>query len=196
MRLCSCGGKPSICLNCEKHFLAKKSTIDSTKWTVFCSRKCYYESKRSEVDCVCPNCGKAFKAWPSLLDRSKHPPCCSIKCRKEYRHGVFAGGFKRGSLIHSQMRERHVLVKRAGYVSSYTGEHRIIAGALIGRPIRRGEYVLRIDRNPENNDGNNLFVCESTEFFKIRSGVLPWPSKSNLANYGGVESHASLRSPS
>ena len=64
------------------------------------------------------------------------------------------------------------------------GEHRVVASREIGRLVSRDEYVIRINRNPEDNRPENLFICESnSEFSRRRNGSLPWPTASNLCQY-------------
>lgn len=68
---------------------------------------------------------------------------------------------------------------------SHMAEHRLIASRAIGRPLTRDEFVVRVSRDPDNNDPANLFICESnSEFSKRRNGSLSWPTESNLGTYG------------
>lgn len=46
-------------------------------------------------------------------------------------------------------------------VSGYILEHRLVASAMLGRPLRDGEVVHHIDRNRANNDPSNLIVFAS-----------------------------------
>jgi hypothetical protein len=110
--------------------------------------------------------------------------CCSAKCKAEYYVGLRSPSYKMGFINHSQTKEKHILLERPGYKCKYVGEHRVIAGASIGRPLLRGEVVIRVNRNRNDNRPENLFICESnSEFSKRRNGSLPWPSSSNLKNY-------------
>lgn len=52
------------------------------------------------------------------------------------------------------------------YIQIYTKkgwrlEHRVIAGAALGRELKRGEVVHHINRDKTNNKNNNLLVCSS-----------------------------------
>jgi len=76
------------------------------------------------------------------------------------------------------------LLVRPGYVGKYIGDHRLVASRAIGRLVTRNEFVIRINRNPEDNRPENLFICESnSEFSKRRNGSLPWPTDSNLRDF-------------
>lgn len=50
---------------------------------------------------------------------------------------------------------------RLSDVRGYAYEHRIVAEAKVGRCLRKGELVHHIDGNKQNNDPENLEVCES-----------------------------------
>ena len=47
-------------------------------------------------------------------------------------------------------------------VRGYAYEHRVVAAAKIGRPLRKGEVVHHIDGNRQNNDPSNVEVMSST----------------------------------
>ena len=76
------------------------------------------------------------------------------------------------------------LLVRPGYVSKYIGDHRLAASRAIGRVVTRDEFVIRLNRNPDDNRPENLFICKSnSEFSRRRNGSLPWPTASNLREY-------------
>jgi hypothetical protein len=121
---------------------------------------------------------------PSVLQKKGQAGCCSKECRAAYYTGERAGNFKNGFYTHTQSGEKHLLMPRPGYVGKYMGEHRIVASKEIGRPVTRNEIVIRLNRNPEDNRPENLFICASnSEYCRRRQGSLPWPKQSNLKDY-------------
>lgn len=59
-----------ICEVCGKSFRGFKNNANR-----FCSRECYWESKRKKEERICPECGKKYMAVPSKL-----ADFCSRKC--------------------------------------------------------------------------------------------------------------------
>ena len=96
--------------------------------------------------------------------------------------------YKGGKYIFKQSGETYYRFDREGYVAKYCGQHRIIAGKEIGRPLRRGEIVIKINRSPNDNRPENLFICASnSEFSHRRNGSLGWPKESNLKTYEPIQ---------
>lgn len=178
------------CATCGGMFVAGKAHHASDDGlSMYCSKSCYAESQRIGDEHQCLNCDKPFYLSPSVLRQRGEPGCCSRECQTAFyigsRHAAFKGGF----YTHTQAGERHLLLPRPGYVGKYIGEHRIVASREIGRLVTRNEYVIRINRSPDDNRPENLFICESnSEFSKRRNGSLPWPTKSNLRDFKTCES--------
>jgi len=173
------------CLSCRNQFRATKSG-STGELKKYCSKECAGIGLRKSDERECANCKKMF--YPSNVSQNEDQHTCSAKCKAEYFTGKNSPFFKNGSYTHSTQNEKHILLKRKGYISKYVGEHRVIAGKHIGREIKRGEYVIRVNKNPKDNNPANLFICESnSEFCKRRNGSMPWPEKSNLDTYRGSE---------
>lgn len=150
----------------------------------YCSKTCRNEGLKRGNEHQCLNCGETFYLSPSTLMKRSQAGCCSAECQKSYYTGALSHAFKGGSYIHSQAGEKHLLLPRQGYVGKYIGEHRVVASREIGRMVLRGEFVIRVNRDPEDNRPQNLFICESgSEYARRRSGSLPWPTESNLQHY-------------
>lgn len=176
--------KEKQCSTCGELFTARSSHHDSADGLQeFCSKKCHIESMRRGGEYQCLNCGAAFLLTPSKIGRLSNPGCCSNACRKDFYTGARSPGFK-GGHTKTQTGEKHLLLRRPGYAGRYVGEHRVVASREIGRLVTRQEFVIRLNRNPEDNRPENLFICESnSEFSRRRNGSLPWPTKSNLQDF-------------
>lgn len=171
------------CPACDGKFLAGRTSHTSDDGLrIYCSRKCAQEGLRCGLTKQCVCCGKPFYLSPTQLDTRPDESCCSRECQREFYRGSRSSGWKGGSYIDSNKGERFVLLERDGYVGKYIGEHRIVAARIIGRPLTRDEFVIRINSNKGDNRPENLFVCASnSEFSKRRNGSLSWPTVSNLA---------------
>ncbi len=177
--------KEKPCASCGNTFVADGAHHASEDgFRKYCSQACAHEGLKRGEEYACLNCGVSFHLSPVTLRQRGKPGCCSRKCQTAFYTGARSAAFVVGFYTHTQTGDRHLLLSRPGYVGKYVGENRVVASREIGRPVRRGEYVIRINRDPEDNRPKNLFICESnSEFSKRRSGSLPWPTKSNLKDY-------------
>jgi hypothetical protein len=176
--------KEKPCAHCGAVFLARSDIRTDDGYDKYCSKTCSSESKKSGDERTCLNCGNTFYLSQSKMKQRNDEGCCSQECRKEYYQGERSRGFKGGAYVAGQSGNKMVLAKRPGYIGKYMGEHRLVASKSIGRLVTRQEYVIRINRNPDDNRPENLFICASiSEFSKRRNGSLPWPTKSNLKDY-------------
>lgn len=176
--------KEKPCAHCGSVFLATSRSTSSDGYDTYCSVPCRNESRKNGHEITCLNCGRDFYLRISKIKQRNEDSCCSQECRQEYYQGERSKSFKGGVYVAPQSGDKMVLAKRPGYVGKYMGEHQIVASKAIGRLIKRGEYVIRINRNHNDNRPENLFICESnSEFAKRRSGSLPWPTQSNLQDY-------------
>lgn len=173
------------CKCCGAVFMATKSKHDSEDGLQdFCSNACANEARRTGDQFQCLNCDAPFYLSPSTLRKRGKPGCCSRECQTAFYTGARSAGFRGGFYTHTQAGEKHLLLPRPGYVGKYVGEHRVVASREIGRLVTHEEYVIRINRRPDDNRPENLFICESnSEFSKRRNGSLPWPTASNLCKY-------------
>lgn len=170
------------CPSCDGKFLAERSNKSDDGLRIYCSKKCAHEGARRGLTKQCVCCGKQFFLSPIRLAKRPEESCCSKECKAEFYRKSRSPAWKGGSYINSNSREKFVFLERDGYVGKHVGEHRVVAGKVIGRLLKRGEVVIRINRNPSDNRPENLFLCESnSDFSKRRSGSLPWPTASNLA---------------
>lgn len=169
-----------VCPTCDGRFLATRSSHKSADGLrAYCSSKCAHKGARSGQERVCAYCKETFYLNAAKIRQRPSESCCSKRCQDAFYTESLARGWKGGA--YETGGERFVRLVRDGYVCKYTGEHRAVAAKAIGRPLERGEVVIRINRNRSDNRPENLFICESnSEFSRRRNGSLPWPSESNL----------------
>lgn len=119
----------------------------------FCSRKCYHDSTRMNLDAVCEQCGKIFRK-DSQKDTKRF---CSNACVYEYKRS----------------RPRKATVGKDGYKYIWwadgtgTKEHIYIMEQSIGRKLRKDECVHHIDGNRQNNDLSNLRLMTRGDHSKL-----------------------------
>ena len=171
--------REKTCPQCDAVFVAGRASHETEDGLrVFCSAACAHAARRTLTERGCLSCGRMF------LPKNDGQATCSKDCATAYYAGPRCGNFKRGHYTPTRLQEKHILLPRPGYVGKYVGEHRVIAARAIGRPLERGEVVLRVNQQPDDNRVENLFICSSnSEFSRRRQGSLPWPTKSNLDTY-------------
>jgi len=180
--------KAKACDFCESVFNAKRSAHRSTDgYKRYCSNQCRFRAMDRGDEFQCLNCGSVFYMKKSKQDRRGPGGCCSKECRDVYYVGARCKGFRNGYVANARG-EHMTLLPRQGYAGKYIGDHRLSAIKVIGRMLTRDEFVIRLDRNPEHNEPDNLFICcSNSEYSKRRSGSLPWPVKSNLMEYAATK---------
>lgn len=185
-RACFCANAPKPteknCRHCGSSFLASRSSTANSedRLRVFCSAQCARDFLRKQPK-DCERCGTAF------LPLNDDQRFCCQECRNASYVGEVTHNYKGGKYTDSQGVPR-VLASRPGYVGKYMGEHQLAASKYIGRLVRRGEVVLHINRQKNDNRPENLFLCESMSMYaRVRNGSLPWPKTSNLDQY--IEAH-------
>lgn len=192
-RECFESGSPKperkICPVCKSDFLAERSShLTHDGLRIYCSNKCRVEGLKSGVtkECIC--CGNEFYINQSKLKRSDDH-FCSIECKNDYHRRNRSPAWKGGFFVSADRGEKFVVAPgQNGKIKTYVGEHRVIASKVLGRPLTRDEFVIRINRLPSDNRPENLFVCESnSEFSRRRNGSIPWPTSSNLMELAAIQ---------
>ena len=175
--------KDKACAYCDSFFPATRSAHESNDgYTRYCSVRCKDDARKRGTEHRCLNCAAMFYLAPSTEARRGGGGCCSTDCQRAYYVGARSAEFK-GGYVHENGDHMTQLV-RPGYAGKYIGDHRLVASREIGRLVTRSEYVIRLNRNPDDNRPENLFICESnSEYSQRRNGSLPWPTTSNLRDY-------------
>tara|TARA_R110000850_G_scaffold11976_3_gene40702 strand:- start:2937 stop:3608 length:672 start_codon:yes stop_codon:yes gene_type:complete len=173
------------CETCGNKFLAVMRYRDGVEHRAkHCSKICYSKSAENKIEHTCRICDAKYYLTPSAMRQCEESNCCSTECHKKFYVGDNHRGYNGGKHTTSQTKEQFILSPREGYKGKYRGVHRLNVEAVIGRHLRRGEIVIRIDRNIKNNNIDNLFVCrDNSEFSYRRQGTLEWPDKSNVLYY-------------
>jgi hypothetical protein len=135
-----------------------------------------------EMACTC--CGRMFYLNLSTQRQRSEKPCCSQECSTAFYRESRSPNWKGGEYVSDSAGHKFERHERPGYVGKYVGSHRLVAGAAIGRDLKRCEVVLRINNNKADDRPENLFICESSsEALKRVHGSLPWPTKTNLTTF-------------
>lgn len=103
---------------------------------------------------VCERCGTEFHPWSGPPRRY-----CTRACWLAVHNSTPRMSPETAIKIGNSLRDRgegKTYRKVAG-----VHEHRTVAAEKLGRPLRKGEVVHHIDRNPRNNDPDNLRVFSS-----------------------------------
>jgi len=147
-----------ICGFCEKEF--KPETWRARK---FCSIDCYKKDKKLKesyrfVTKKCENCGNEF------TNKYRPQRFCSVKCRGEYMKGKNHGSYKGGKTIISFVlpsghNNQYVKVRCGG---KGMAEHRLVAEAALGRPLKKREIIHHINCDSLDNRNENLLVCSQS----------------------------------
>lgn len=175
--------KDKACEQCDAFFSAARSSHDSEDgYKRYCSVSCRHEALKRGEEHRCLNCDALFYLSPSTTAKRGGAGCCSSECQRAYYVGARSAEFEGGYV--DARGDKMTLLVRPGYVGKYIGDHRLVASRVIGRMVTRNEFVIRLNRNPDDNRPENLFICESnSEFSRRRNGSLPWPTHSNLRDF-------------
>lgn len=154
------------CLVCTKNFYVALWESDRK----YCSSQCYWITKlgtpikkREGTTLACTNCEKPFYVPKYQIDNSRH--FCSYKCYWKFRskyyrlskHPMWKGG--RSLTVNGYV----TIIEEEG--KNY--EHRIVVETIIGRKLKRNEYVHHIDHDTSNNSPDNLIVLSASDHTKL-----------------------------
>ena len=166
-----------ICSFCGNIFLREKAKhcflIKNGK-KPFCTVKCYNKSRSlPKPMCRIDGC--------TNISRYRNKCLCGMHDMRIRRYGdphyITSPDIARQ---HSRAAQLKVsIAKPSTYKKLYNRhEHRVIAEAMIGRPLEKGEIVHHKDGNKHNNSPSNLEVITQSEHVKIHHAEM------NIARWG------------
>ena len=130
-----------------------------------------------KMTAICKVCGKEFSRPPSVF-KIGNGKYCSQSC---------ANGKPRSKLRH---------IKQNGYVylknydhpnrdkQNLVAEHRYVVEQKVGHYLTKTEVVHHIDKNPQNNEIGNLFLCKNElEHRRVEKLEATFVRMINLARY-------------
>lgn len=153
---------PGVCRQCGASFLTWKFSVEQGNG-LYCSRACHHESRRQRTPVSCERCGKTFFVAPA---RAKHrnPRFCSMGCK--------SGNYRADRFLN---RNGYPVVLCADGKKRI--EHRAVAEAKIGRPLRRGEHVHHINGDRTDNRPENLDVLSRSQHTSLHKRCSRWARK-------------------
>lgn len=152
------------CANCGKQF---NVTPTEFRTRTHCSRECQSQA-RGPVRKQCFWCNASITV---IRKKLKEHNFCSHDCWSRFRfsdrtlHPRYTGG--RG-------------VGRDGYIRVHVEgrgrvqEHRLVMEQHLGRRLVESEIVHHKDRNPSNNDINNLELLSASEHAELHANEIVW----------------------
>lgn len=149
------------CQFCGFEFQVERYRINQGRGK-FCSKQCYYESKKNKVACTCEICGKDFEAYPARIKRGQGRFCsnaCYCLGNKDENSSYFGGCLTK---------EGYVRISIAGKLKY---EHQYIMEEHLERELEDDEVVHHINGIGHDNDISNLQVMARGEHAKLHHTV-------------------------
>ena len=144
----------------------------------FCSRECFFKSRKSNRIVNCVICESEIRVLPSR--KIKEGVSCSKECYKKYLSTIASKRVIKGFMDNNRNMKFGCGITTDGYIWIYkNGEynnqiklHRYIMEIKLGRRLNSDEIVHHIDENKLNNVIENLQIVTRQEHNKIHKNTL------------------------
>ena len=186
------------CLVCDKEFKTKPSRVKKG-YGKFCSRRCWFSSKRKFIKCS--YCNKSFSVALSRKRKFCSHGCYSksrvgssvpLEIRKkmgEGKMGIKHYNWKNGRARHTRgyiliLQPSHPACNKRGYIL----KHRLVAEECLGGYLTKEEVIHHINGILDDNSPENLYLFTSSiehsryerlknKLNKLKSNLYIWANK-------------------
>jgi hypothetical protein len=126
-------------------------------------------------------CAKEFYS----RHKKRTPKYCSRKCAFEHMRVSFSTSWNGGVYYNAVSKTNMVLIKGKDKDKNlvYIAEYRYVVMNHLKRELGKNEIVIHIDNDKNNNNINNLYLCDSrAEMFAIYRGERSflYPDKNSI----------------
>lgn len=160
------GVEKIVCEKCGDEKWYRKDRVDENN---FCSRECYQEWRKQDVDMsdhlreIAPKGEMSEEERKKLSERMSGDSNPAWKGGITYKNG--RGNVKREILVRCP--DEFLEMARA---NGYVPEHRLKVAKKIGRPLTSEEVVHHVDHDRHNNEIENLELYPNNRIHKLMEG--------------------------
>ncbi len=160
------------CKHCQKNYSVKASHAEKSS---YCSRNCFAENRRIHPK----NDPRPCVVCQTIFTPSRKHGVAKY-CSKQCEWKALKGPDFNARIARETSEKRAAAIRRRGDVSGKwyrkvggRHEHRVVAEAMLGRPLTRDEVVHHKDHNKRNNDPSNLEVLSRSEHMREHGIGIP-----------------------
>lgn len=141
-----------------------------------CSYACHNAAQtKTKVTRTCETCGKTFVLSRTQVANSRWGRFCSYECLGVSKRKRPLGRMHNGK---PALLDKYGYVKvweperRAGQLSKYMAEHRLVVEKILGRPLEANEHVDHINGVKDDNRPENLRIVDPNTHAKITAATM------------------------